>query len=50
MIDILDELIERLYKAIADADPEMTESTLTELEELGIGRKEAMDMVNKRRI
>ena len=47
MINILDELIERLYKAITDADLEMTENTLTELEELGVGWQEAMDMVNE---
>lgn len=47
MIDILDELIERLYKAITDADLEMTENTLMELEELGVGWQEAMDMVNE---
>lgn len=43
----MDELIERLYKAITDADLEMTESTLTELEELGVGWQEAMNMVNE---
>ena len=47
MIDILDELIERLYKAITDADLEMTDNTLTELEELGVGWQEAMNMVNE---
>ena len=48
MIDILDELIERLYNAIIDADLEMTENTLTELEELGVGWQEAMNIVNKK--